>query len=61
METRKAFAVACLIGLGLGLYGLDFVKALGASLIAFLMLGGWRLIRRCQMIPRDVRYVFYST
>ena len=61
MEIHKAFVVACLIGLGLGLYGLNISTAFGGSLTIFLILGGWRLTRILKQIPRDVRYVFSCT
>ena len=66
MEIRKALAVACLIGIGLRLYGVDFIKTFGVSLITFLLFGGWRggswrLLKICQLIPRDLKYVYANS
>ena len=51
----KALATGAIIGSGLWLFGTPILSALGISVSAFLLLGGWKFIKKLQTFPRDFR------
>jgi len=51
----NAFVIGGLVGSGLWLCGTNVPSAIGLSLVTFFVLGGWKLIRTLQVIPRDIR------
>ena len=55
LEPRKALATGAIIGLGSWLFSTPVVSALGISIGAFLLLGGWKFMKQFQTFPRDFR------
>ena len=54
MQESNAFIIGTLISLGLWMCGTNILGAI-RSFVAFCALGGWMLIRKLQVIPRDIR------
>ena len=57
----KALAAGTIILSGLWLFGTPVLGSLGISIGAFLLLGGWKLMKPLQTFPRDFRYVGRNT
>ena len=55
MQPGKALAIGAIIGSALWLFGTQILSALGISVSAFLLLGGWRFMKQLQTFPRDFR------
>lgn len=55
MQPGKALTTGAIIGSGLWLFGTPVLSVLGISVSAFLLLGGWKFMRKLQTFPRDFR------
>ena len=55
LEPGKALATGAIIGSGLWLFDTPILSVFGISIGAFLLLGGWKFMKRLQTFPRDLR------